>query len=132
MPRRKEQPGTWAWRIGALRCKHRASIPGMRMPFCGLAENPRRCTRVTCDEFGEEKKVLAVGAEESRPTKPKEEILAEAVNLRIEVGRRRNMASSTLLFLSEGMCPGSIADRLGIAYPEARKLWKEIAEEMGR
>lgn len=132
MPRRKERPGTYAWRIGALGCKHRASIPGMRMPLCGLAEHPRRCTRVTCDEFGEEKRVLAAGAEESRPTKTKEEILAGAVNLRIEVGKRRNMAVETLLLLSQGMCPGSISDRLGIEYPKARKLWKEIAEEMGK
>jgi hypothetical protein len=102
------------------------------MPFCGLAENPRRCTRATCDEFGEEKRVLAVGAEESKPTKLKEEILANAANLRIEVGRRRNMAVETLLLLSQGMCPGSIADRLGIEYPKARKIWKEIAEEMGK
>jgi hypothetical protein len=53
MPRRKEKPLTWDWRIGALRCKRRIQVPG------------------------------------------------------------------------------SISDRLGIEYPEARKLWKEIAEEIG-
>lgn len=132
MPRRKERPGTWAWRIGALKCKIRCQMPDSRTWMCGRAEHPRRCTYANCKYAGYASAIMAAGRAESEPTKSEGEIRAEEANRRMERDRRRNVAVETLLLLSQGMCPGSISDRLGIQYPEARKLWKEIAEEMGK
>jgi hypothetical protein len=42
-----------------------------------LCEHPRRCTRATCIEVSEEKKVIGVGKVEVKSTKPEEEIMAE-------------------------------------------------------
>lgn len=83
MPRRKERPLQWTWRVGALQCKHKVKSPVGRTMVCNLGEHLMRCTRRTCEEVGEEKKVIAAGrTEPTEPTQTTGQILAEEANRR--------------------------------------------------
>jgi hypothetical protein len=89
MARRKEQPLQWTWRIGALQCKHRVKSPVGRTIVCDLGEHLMRCARRTCEEVGEEKKVIAEGKDAGEPTKTDGQILADEINRRL-ASRRTN------------------------------------------
>jgi len=79
----KRQPGPWAWRIGALGCGNRCRLPDTRTWMCGLGDHPRRCTHMTCKEFGHASAIASEGRKESVPTKSDGQILADEVNRRM-------------------------------------------------